>query len=177
MDLVDIIAEKRFVGQEFLTWLWFRSEERGGTVELPGMGDITVVFEKHLLLEYGEGETREKVVCQGLQSELKEARTGLRMGKKLEQARILFGRGDFEWNITLRASMFDCRSVKTPKTMSGAEEADDEAAVEGRIIEKMSYFEELLGLVDECFRLFLDIRLSDRWPDELERLRKWVHGG
>ena len=175
MDLVDIIAEKRFLGQEFLTWLWFRSEERGGTVELPGLGDITVVFEKHLLLEYGEGESREKVVCQGLQAELKEARTGLLMGKKLEQARVLFGRGDLEWNVTVRASVVDFSSVKTPKTMSGADEADDEAAVEGRIIEKMSYYEELLGLIDASFRLFLEVRLSDAWPAELERLRQWVH--
>jgi len=174
MDLVDIIAEKRFIGQEFLTWLWFRSEERGGSVELPGTGDVTVVFEKHLLLEYGEGEAREKVVCQGLQAELKEARTGLRMGKKLEQARILFGRGDLEWNVTIRASMFDFKSVKTPKTMNASEEMDGEAAAEGRIIEKMSYYEELIGLIDECFRMYLEIRLSDAWPAELERLRAWV---
>jgi hypothetical protein len=30
MDLVDIISEKKFLGQEFLTWLWYKSEERGG---------------------------------------------------------------------------------------------------------------------------------------------------
>lgn len=34
MDLVDLMVEKRFVGQEFLTWLWWKSEERGGSVEL-----------------------------------------------------------------------------------------------------------------------------------------------
>ncbi len=36
MDLVDLIEEKRFLGQEFLTWLWWKSEERGGVVALPG---------------------------------------------------------------------------------------------------------------------------------------------
>ena len=51
MDLVDLIQEKKFLGQEFLAWLWYKSEERGGTVELPGIGDILVVFEKHMLLE------------------------------------------------------------------------------------------------------------------------------
>ena len=45
MDLLDIIDEKRFVGQEFLTWLWFKSEERGGTIFLPEAGeDIQLVF-------------------------------------------------------------------------------------------------------------------------------------
>ena len=50
MDLVDLIAEKRFLGQEFLTWLWWKSEERGGSVEVAGRGDVGVVFEKHMLL-------------------------------------------------------------------------------------------------------------------------------
>ena len=37
MDLVDLIQEKRFLGQEFLAWLWFKSEERGGPVDIPGI--------------------------------------------------------------------------------------------------------------------------------------------
>jgi len=44
MDLVDIIAEKYFLGQEFLTWLWYKSEERGGAIELPGIGDLTATL-------------------------------------------------------------------------------------------------------------------------------------
>jgi recombination associated protein RdgC len=59
MDLVDIISEKKFLGQEFLTWLWYKSEERGGAILLPEEGDILVVFEKHMLLESGDGESLE----------------------------------------------------------------------------------------------------------------------
>ncbi len=176
MDLVDIIAEKYFLGQEFLTWLWYKSEERGGAVDLPGMGDVLVVFEKHMLLEYGNGESFEKVICQGLQAELKEARTGLRMGKKLEQARIMLARGDYEWNLTAKASRFEFRSVKTPKTVDTAAEQDDPAAMEGRILDKIGLYEELLNIFDELFRLYLGIRLSAAWGEELERLRAWIAG-
>lgn len=174
MDLVDIIAEKRFLGQEFLTWLWFKSEERGGAVALPDLGDVAVVFEKHMLLEYGEGEFHEKIICQGLQAELNEARTGLRMGKKLEQARIVLGQGDYEWSMTIKASVFDFRSVKVPKTMAGSEESDDPAAVEARLLDKIGLYEQGLRLVDELFRLYLNIRLSPDWDGELTRLRAWV---
>jgi len=174
MDLVDIIAEKRFLGQEFLTWLWCKSEERSGAIDLPGIGDISVAFEKHLLLEYGEGESHEKVICQGLQAELNEARTGLRMGKKLEQARIVLGRGEYEWIMTIKASMFDFKSVKTPKTMASTEDSDDPAAVEGKILEKIGLYEQALQLVDELFRLYLTVRLSTGWETELARLRAWI---
>ena len=174
MDRVDLIAEKRVLGQEFVTWLWFKSEERGGSVEIPGSGDVTVVFEKHLLLESGEGEAHEKIICQGLQAELNEARTGLKMGKKLEQARVLIGLGEYEWNLTVRASVFDFKSVKTPKTMAAGEESDDPAAAEGMILEKIGLYEQLLKLMDELFRLYLKIRLSREWEAELARLRNWI---
>jgi recombination associated protein RdgC len=175
MDLVDIIAEKYFFGQEFLTWLWYKSEERGGAIDLPGIGDLIVVFEKHMLLEYGDGDSFEKVICQGLQAEMKEARTGLRMGKKLEQARILLARGEYEWNLTIKASRFEFKSVKAPKTMAAGEESDDPDAIEGRILEKIGMYEEVIHLVDELFRLYLETRLAASWGAELEKIRNWVN--
>ena len=174
MDLVDIIAEKRFLGQEFLTWLWYKSEERSGAIDLPGSGDISVVFEKHLLLESGEGESQEKVICQGLQTELHEARTGLRMGKKLEQARLVLAQGEYEWGLTIKASLFDFKSVKTPKTMASQEDADDPMAVEGRILEKIGLYEQAVSLMDGLFRLYLSLRLSAAWEAELAKVQGWI---
>ena len=175
MDLVDLITEKRFLGQEFLTWLWFKSDERGGLIQLSVAGDITIIFEKHMLLEYGEGESHEKVICQGLQSELNEARTGLLMGKKLEQARIHMIQGDYEWHLTVKASQLEFRSVKVPKTMEGAEEGDDQEAIEGRLLDRIGLIETCYKTFDELFHQFLKIRISTEWPPELEKIRKWTH--
>ncbi len=175
MDLVDLIAEKRFLGQEFLTWLWWKSEERGGSVELPGEGDITVVFEKHMLLESGEGESTEKIVCTGLQTELEEARTGLQMGKKLEQARIVIGHNDYEYSFTLAAALMEFRNVRLPKTETTEnDKGDNPEEVEGMILERIYLFEELIKLVNALFRMFLNLRLGEAWRDELQKLRQWV---
>lgn len=174
MDLVDLIAEKRFVGQEFLTWLWWKSEERGGGVLLEGYGDIVIAFEKHMLLEFGEGEYSEKIICSGLQAELREARTGLQMGKKLEQARIKLSYGEYEWNFTLAAALMEFRSVKLPKT-AGTEGGDDNPEeVEGMILERIFLFEELVRVVNQLLKQFLHVRVSDQWPQELTELRDWV---
>ncbi len=177
MDLVDLVQEKKFVGQEFLAWLWFKSEERGGSVDIPGIGDVLVVFEKHMLLEYGEGDSSEKVICRGLQTELKEARAGLLMGKKPEQARIRLVRGDYEFNATLAAATMEFRNVRLPKTVAGSDEGDDPESMEGRLLERVSLFEQLVELVDELFRMFIEVRASDRWPDELKKIQTWVHRG
>lgn len=177
MDLVDLMEEKRFLGQEFLTWLWWKSEERGGSIFLPDRGDITVVFEKHMLLEYGDGESSEKLICSGLQTELQEARTGLLMGKKLEQARIQLVHAQQEWNFTLAAAMMEFRNVRLPKTAATEAGANaDPEETEGMILERIYLFEELVRLVNELFQLFLAIRVGDEWLEERQKLRNWVNG-
>ena len=175
MDLVDLIEEKYFLGQEFLTWLWYKSDVRGGTIMLPGQGDIIVAFEKHILLESGEGESHEKIICRGLQSELKEARTGLTMGKKVEQARINLVKGEYEYHLTLRGGMLDFSSVKPPKTMDGADESNDPDAVEGRLLDRVGLYEELIRIINELFRMFLVIRTGSEWDTEVAAIRTWIH--
>ena len=175
MDLVDLIAEKRFVGQEFLTWLWWKSEERGGSVELPDEGDITVVFEKHMLLESGEGESSEKIICTGLQAELQEARTGLQMGKKLEQARILINHSNYEYSFTLAGALMEFRNVRLPKTEATEnDKGENPEEIEGMILERIYLFEELIRVVNTLFKMFLVVRVSADWREELVKIRTWV---
>jgi recombination associated protein RdgC len=176
MDLVDLMVEKRFLGQEFLTWLWYKSEERGGVVFLEKSGtDIVLVFEKHILLESGEGESYEKLICQGLQAELQEARTGLAMGKKIEQARIMMTRDEYEFHFSLKGSLFEFRSVRLPKTLTGSDEGDDSTAVEGRLLDRIGLYQIPMRTVDELFAMFLRTRVNgDEWPTELEKLRNWI---
>ncbi|MDR3631591.1 MAG: hypothetical protein P4L42_14815 [Desulfocapsaceae bacterium] len=177
MDLVDIIAEKKFLGQEFLTWLWWKSEERGGSVALPGQGDISIIFEKHMLLEYGEGEANEKLICRGLQTELKEARTGMSIGKKLEQARLRLEQDQHEWSFTLAAGSMEFRNVRLPKTAE-SEEGDpvnNKAETEGMILERVYLFEELIRIVTDLFRMFLEIRIGAQWREEILKMRNWVN--
>ncbi len=176
MDLVDLIEEKRFIGQEFLAWLWYKSEERGGSIDLPGKGDILVVFEKHMLLQYGEGAESEKLICRGLQTELKEARTGLALGKKPEQARIRLGMGDYEFSMTLTAATMEFRSVRLPKT-AGADDGDDQDSLEGQILERISLFEDGIQLINDLFRMFITVRISSDWTEELVQIRNWVNTG
>jgi recombination associated protein RdgC len=175
MDLVDLMVAKRFLGQEFLTWLWYKSEERGGPIFLEKAGtDIVVVFEKHILLESGEGESYEKLICQGLQTELQEARTGLAMGKKIEQARIMLTRDDHEFHFSLKASLFEFRSVRLPKTLTGSDEGDDTDAVEGRLLDRIGLYQIPMRTIDELFTMFLKIRVGAEWPKELAKLRNWI---
>jgi recombination associated protein RdgC len=128
-----------------------------------------------MLLESGEGESSEKLICSGLQTELQEARTGLQMGKKLEQARIVIGHNNYEYGLTIAGAMMEYRNVRLPKTeATETDKSENPEEVEGMILERIYLIEELVRLTNLLFGMFLNARLGSHWRDELMNIRQWV---
>ncbi len=158
------------VGREFLTWLWFKSEERSGFVDLPDRGDIEVVFLRRLVLESGDGVNSETVTCHGANADLKEGKEALRQGKKIKEARIRLRIDADAWEFTFKADTFSFQSLKLPETV----EMSDEKDLEGRSLERIYLIERVIKTMDDLFALFLSIRESGRWQnDEQPRMKKW----
>ncbi len=159
------------IGREFLTWLWFKSEERNGMIRISGGGESEVFFVRRLVLESGEGEYAETVVCQGLHADLKEGKEALRQGKKITAARLRMAHDKAEWEFTFKADRFHFQSMKLP---AAAESEGEEADREGQILERICLIEKAAGMMDQLFRLFLDLRLSEGWGKEQARMQKWI---
>ena len=75
----------------------------------------------------------------------------------------------------MAAGIMEFRNVKLPKTGPAQESGDSPEEKEGMILERIFLFEELIRLVQALFRMFLEIRVSNDWKDELVKIRKWVH--
>lgn len=159
------------VGREFLTWLWFKSEERNGMIRLPDGDECEVVFIRRLVLESGDGEYAETIVCQGLHADLKEGKEALRQGKKISAARLRVTLDKAEWEFTFKADRFHFQSMKMP---SVAESEGEEADREGQILERIYLIEKAVGIMEQLFRLFQNLRLSTGWKNEQNRLRQWI---
>jgi hypothetical protein len=159
------------IGREFLTWLWFKSEERNGMIRIPGGGESEVVFVRRLVLEAGEGEYAETIVCQGLHADLKEGKEALRRGKKISAARLRVAHDKTEWEFTFKADRFHFQSMKLPAVV---ENEGEEADREGQILERIYLIEKAAGMMDQWFRLFLDLRLSEGWGKEQARMQRWI---
>jgi len=168
----DTAIHLGFLGREFLTWLWFKSEERDSSIYIPGSGDIEVIFIRRMVLESGEGEYSESVLCQGQHTDLKEGREALKQGKKVKEARIRLNKGRHEWEFTFKADEFRIQSLRLPKIMSLQEESE---GLEGRVLERIALVEEAVNAMDALFQLFLSQRIQPDWEGgDLNRLRKWI---
>jgi recombination associated protein RdgC len=165
-DAIDLST----IGREFLTWLWFRSDEGSGALTIAGVGDVGVTFARRMVLKSGEGNFSESVVCQGLHAELQEGKAALRQGKRIREARIILERDSQKWEFTFKADRFSFQSLKFPETEQDDDDGDDQG---GRILERIYLVEKAVETMDRLFALFLDIRISRDWAGELSQMTKW----
>jgi len=159
------------IGREFLTWLWFKTEENdGGVIVLP-IFSVEVFFVHRVALEAGEGEYAEIIVCQGQHADLREGKEALRQGKKISEARIKLHRDDNEYEFTYRANGFQYQTMRVP-ALQEAETEEDKA---GMVLERIYLLEMAVDTIGYLYAMFLNLRLSgSEWQDEAARMHRWL---
>lgn len=163
-------AERTFLAQEFLTWLWFRCEVEGGEFDLDG-GGVGIVVEDALQLASWEEEGTKTTLRGGTPTTRPEAASALGKGLMLRKAKLTLARGEREWRFTLDGETLDCLSIKVPEPPEGEE--PEEGA--DPLAEKLALGEELRAIVDALYRSFLALRLTADWAKiELPRMGSWV---
>lgn len=157
------------LGQEFLTWLWFRSETQPMGFKDKNGTPFSLNLEQRIVVQGGEGDNLETASVSGSLSQLREVRLGLRTGKKVTRVLVRFEREELAWQTTIKAEDFSFGSFKTPKVEM---EKDDDP--DAGFLEKMYLMELCLGLLDACYKLFLDVRLSALWDQEVREMSDWM---
>jgi recombination associated protein RdgC len=160
------------IGREFMTWLWFKSEERNGRISLSQGDEYELNFLKRIVLEAGEGEYSQGVVCHGIHAELKEGKEAIRQGKKVKEAGIKLMHNQNEWEFTLKADNFYFQSLKLP--IAEWQETDDDPS--GKMLERIYLIENAAKAIDQLYNSFLAIRYSAQWDEkEVKLLANWLH--
>jgi len=144
-----------FLGEEFLTWLWFRWETEGGEFPLAGGRVVGVALDDFLTFAALTEDETEQTLRRGLPTRTAEARTALRQGHRLRKARLLLAEGDRQWTATLDAPTMTLSGVKLP---DDAEECDSDA---DRTADRAANWLALHEIVQSLYGAFLKERLQD----------------
>jgi hypothetical protein len=198
MQLVDRIEKRRFVGREFLLWLWFESELFDATLSTGAHGSFGLWLEKRLVLSAGKQSTRIVGPTPGLGREAKEA---LLAGQLPESAGVRIAWRNDETGFVLKAeqlaiaglrlnTVLDQDKEEAPsallKDMKGGAArhkrgkskkpaADDEA--HEKFYERMQLTTEFEELLEALYSDFRALRLSERWASGVvPALRAWARG-
>ncbi len=145
------------IGQDFLTWLWFSSETRGGMMRVEA-GEFAVMVQGPLTFAMEGDGAHEAVLRRGTPELSAEAKIALLSGKKLRRSRVVIARGSETWEFTLDADQFTFRGLKLP---------------EGEKLEPISRFQERMTLV----KTFLDVFLGmyERFVKERTDAKTWAN--
>lgn len=164
MKPMELIEQGRFLGEEFLLWLWMRGLVEGGTSGLDG--DASACFvDDAVQLVTERGDVKELSLRKGNPAESREAFEALSRGMRPSKAKVRLLSGDMEWTFTLGAAGLDISTMKLPPT-----QAKDPA---GRIADRLFLLEEGTGHLERRFQAFLEARAAD--PEGMEKaMRDWV---
>lgn len=166
MDLITRINRTAFLGREFLTWLWYRSDLQEGLFQL-GERHIEVWFDQRLTLEALGDIKEQNVVKSESPTDTDEARASLLTGKQVKEARLRFIAEQKQWTATVKADDLSLTGLKIPALLS----RDDD----DKLYERFFLMEEVEDLLDALFEMFLAIRLEDTtWTEEVTEIRDWV---
>jgi hypothetical protein len=153
-------------GREFLMWLWYCSEKRGGLASIPDVGEVAYTVEGPLtFVREGKG-AHEITLRKGEPMLSAEARTALQNGKKLKKAKLQFARGEETWAFTFDADEFVFRGLKLPQTET---------------YDRVGKFQERMVLLDTFRRCFFHLfstfvkerNASASWNKTKDEMRRW----
>jgi hypothetical protein len=156
-----------FLGQEFLTWLWYRGEIDQWTIWFAADSRMSYGIDEFLVLEPDDPTSCRNRLSGPVPVNSPEAQIGLREGKKVTAARLILVYEQREWSVTWHAENLQFSSLKLMKPTS--------VHPQERFLELAEDLEIVSDLLDRVYAQFLSIRLSEKWEaEELPAIRKWI---
>ena len=117
MKPMELIEQGRFLGEEFLLWLWMRGLKEGGTSGLDGDHSACFVDDAvQLVTELGD--VKELSLRKGNPAESREAFEALSRGMRPSKAKVRLLSGDMEWTFVLNAASLDTTAMKLPPSQA-----------------------------------------------------------
>jgi len=169
-SLVDRVERIRFLGREFLTWLWFESETHDGKVQAGDLGEVSVEFQKRLSLDSAGNVPEVNLVRAEDPTATEESRVALKMGKKVGETRIVLHAADHDFQLALAGETLQIKGVKLPTALA-TEDGD-------KLAERLDLLDEVEGLVDTIYARFVRMRMNEQtWAPVRRELRAWVERG
>jgi len=160
-----------FLGEEFLTWLWFRWETGGGEFTLSGGRVVGLALDDFLCFSAPSDDETEQTLRRGLPTRTAEARLSLRQGRRLKKARLLLAEGPRQWSATFDAATMAMTGVKLP---DDAEEVESE---QDRTADRAANWLALHEIVQALFAQFLRERLRPDYAKTAgEQQARWMAG-
>ncbi len=172
LDVAVAYNRFKFLGDEFLTWLWFIIEQDPAFLKSADPDLTSFEIGNRIVLEKKHKKTIERITIKGEEAGLEEARVALQNGALVAELNLVYRSAQQKWQFTVKGESLNLSSLKTPKIAS-PESPDD---VEGRVLEKIFLYDKILQFLEKLYKQFIKLRTSNRWQSrEISLIKKWLN--
>ncbi|MFO7753245.1 MAG: hypothetical protein R6V41_09020 [Desulfobacteraceae bacterium] len=176
LDISTGYNKYKFIGNEFLTWIWYLVENEEDILSLikTDFTTLSLGIGNSLVLENDKNkETREKITIKGDKAGLEEGLTALKKGAVVTEMNLLLTIDEEEFKFTIKGESFNITGLKTPS--SNGSEGDGTDELEGSVIQKAFLCERVFVFIDNLFNTYIEKRSSESFKSEdLQKIRNWV---
>jgi hypothetical protein len=170
LDVAIAYRRYQFLGNEFLTWLWFMIETDQNSLRQYDPDLVSLNIGSRLVLENTRNNAKETVTIKGDEANLEEGLVALKKGAVVTEMHLSYKTVGQNWLFSLKGESLNISSLKLPET--GPVETPED--LEGVVIEKAYLLEKVIGLVNNLFSHFIKLRVSDTWRSQtVSRIHKW----
>ena len=157
-----------FLGNEFIFWLWYLTENDHDTIKLSDNSEVAVMLARTLSLEDPRGQTGRGTLASEGPSRLPEAKRAVQAGKLPRKAGLTLVRHDDQYELALSAESLAVNAAKLPTSDGDSEQVRRE--------ERITKIRHLIETLDLMYDSFGQHRLSEGWTKDLNKMQKWLRG-
>ena len=171
LDVSVAYNRYKFLGHEFLTWLWFIMDADQTSIVKKNKDMVSLEMDNRIVLENSIDNGVENIRIKGDDAGLEEAKLSLQKGGVVTELNFSLKTGEHEWKFNIKGESLNISSLKSPET-GKVEKKED---IEGAVLEKIYLYEEVVSLVENLYNQFIHLRISDKWDnDTVPRIKKWI---
>ena len=159
---------KDFLGNEFLLWLWHQVDAKDGELEIDGIGDVAMMFDRSLDLDCAYGMTGKDSLRGNGPTRMPEARDAIRTGKVPRKAGLTLHAKGSQYEVGFGCEGMAFGSLKLPEI---------EKAENARVLfeERIALLRDFTKIIDGVYKSFLEVRGSGSWDHIKSTIRKWIN--
>ncbi|MGD9136174.1 MAG: hypothetical protein PVH42_05410 [Desulfobacterales bacterium] len=171
LDVAVAYNRYQFLGEEFLTWLWYLIEKDQNLVKKFDKDFVGLEIGNRIVFENRKKESGERITIKGDDASLEEGILTLKKGGLVTELNLIYKSAELSWQFTLKGESLNLSSFNLPNT--GSPESDED--IEGFVLEKIFLYDKLLKILENIYIYFIDLRLSNKWKNNMvPKIRDWI---
>jgi hypothetical protein len=171
LDTATAYNRFKFIGHEFLTWLWYLIEKNDAVLNHSDLPAMTLALGQRMVLENPRENHAETITIKGGYSNFETGFLPLKQGALVTEISLEAKSIETTWEFNLKGESLAVANMRISSL--GPIENDEE--IEAAVLEKVYLLEQIHTYIDILFEKFLNLRVSNQWRQEfIPQVQQWL---